>query len=210
MIAVKAKLKVVLQADEVVVAEVEDSGLWQRVLAAINAGERPTIATAVDLGAPTAPGDLLPSTLDASPAPDDAVGKLAHRLGLTREVVQGACSPDTNAPFLHLDVHRWEDMKRQTPARGPGSVSPIALASTLLALWFREANLGNPTQAQAQAVLATINLRDPNATRGIGKADWLQSRAGGFVMLNPANVSKATAMVKAFCSGKWKGEEKRA
>lgn len=35
----KAKLTVALKANDVVVAELEDPGLWQRVLAAINVGE---------------------------------------------------------------------------------------------------------------------------------------------------------------------------
>ena len=35
----KAKLIVALKANDVVVAELEDPGLWQRVLAAIHVGE---------------------------------------------------------------------------------------------------------------------------------------------------------------------------
>jgi hypothetical protein len=46
--------------------------------------------------------------------------------------------------------------------------------------------LRNPTQAQAQAVLNTINIRDKNASIGIRGAGWLQSRPGGEIVLNPA------------------------
>ena len=39
MASVKATLTVCLKANDVVVAELEDPGLWQRVLAAINMGD---------------------------------------------------------------------------------------------------------------------------------------------------------------------------
>jgi hypothetical protein len=39
MASVKATLTVCLKANDVVVAELEDPGLWQRVLAAINLGD---------------------------------------------------------------------------------------------------------------------------------------------------------------------------
>lgn len=85
-----------------------------------------------------------------------------------------------------MDSHSWEEMRRQIPRSGPNAVPPIALSATLLALWFGVIGLRNPTQAQAQAVLNTINIRDKNASIGIRGAGWLQSRPGGEIVLNPA------------------------
>ena len=168
----KAKLKVVLQADNTVVAESEDATLWQKVLLSINSGSP-------DLG----PLEVAPSmsnlkALNVPASSGDAIGRFAKELGLPREEVEGACAPVEEEPFLRLDKHCWEAMKRQTGERGPSAYSPIAVASTLLALWFKAAELGNVTQAQAQAVLATIDVRDQNPARGIDRSEWLQSRPG--------------------------------
>lgn len=197
----KAQLKVILTANDTVVAEVEDALLWQRVLTAINQGGSGPL---LDTAAPAPAGPTV--AFDAPPRQvDDPVGKFAQAVGVPREVVEGACSPAAEPPFLHLDMHCWEEMKRQTPERGPTAVSPMALAATLLALWFRAANLGNATQAQAQGVLRTINMRDQNASRGIQRADWLQARSGGVIVLNPAQASKAIALARAFSTKDWKG-----
>jgi hypothetical protein len=197
--AVKADLIVVLKANDMVVAEVKDAALWQRILAVINGVKADLGAAAVtdppskdlrtpgvDLGKDTSPLDLL-----------------AQQVGIDPTLVQGACSPVTEAPHMHLDPHYWEVMRRQLPARGLGAVAPIVVSATLLALWFQKAGLGNPTQAQAKAVLSTINISDPNASRSIQNASWLQSRAGGQVVLNPAEISRAVKLAKCFCSKDW-------
>lgn len=204
MASVKAKLRVVLHADETVVAEVEDAILWQKVLLAINEpakGFAPLENPAGNGGATG--GEKTPANLNNL---DDPVDKFAARLGISREEVEGACAPSTEAPFMHLDVHSWEAMKSQLPARGTSAMAPIALAVTLLALWFREAGLGNPTQSAAQAVLRTINVEDKNASRGISRASWLQNRGNGVVVLNPAQVSKAISIAKMFCLKQWRAE----
>lgn len=108
---------------------------------------------------------------------------------------------------MHLDPHSWEEMKRRTPAKGPGSMAATSLGATLLALWFRAADLGSPTLAQVSAVLRTINVRDSNASRGLQRADWLQMRPGGRIVLNPAQVSKAIGFAKAFCAKQWGASE---
>ena len=191
MASVKATLTVTLKANDVVVAEVDDPDLWHRVLTAIQTGKKS--------------GDVTLS-LDKGEQPlagNDPTGKLARELGLSPDVVIGACSPTTEAPYLVLDSHCWEAMRRQLPVRGPKALSPVVVASTLMALWFRHAQLGNPTQAQVLAVLNAINVEDRNPSRGIRRATWLQPRAGGQVVLNPAQISEAIKIAKAFCSQTW-------
>jgi hypothetical protein len=197
--SVKAKLVVVLKANDVVVAEAEDPALWQRVLAAINAGHRAVASL----------GSLDESLSD--PPPNDGsdnslVIKLAGQLGLTVEPVVAALDPKTASPYLTLSEHCWEAMKKKVPATGPTAMSPIVVAATLLACWFRVAGLGNPTQAQAQQVLGTINLGDGNPSRGIKRASWLQRRGGGQVALNPAEISRAMKVTAFFCSKQWEAE----
>lgn len=199
--SVKAKLKVILQADETIVAETEDPVLWQKVLLAINQGG----------GENFTPNNSNQTSNRADPGSDsgsagNAVDKFAQLLGLSREVVEGACAPSTADPYLHLDIHCWEAMKSQTPERGPTAYSPMAIAATLLTLWFRAAGLGSPTQAQARAVLGTISIQDRNASRGIQRSDWLQSRPGGAIVLNPAHATRAATIAKSFCAKDWKGE----
>jgi hypothetical protein len=104
---------------------------------------------------------------------------------------------------MHLSFHCWEKMKTDVSMRGPLAVAAIAASATLLSLWFQAANLGNPTQVQAQAVLHTISLRDKNASRSIRNASWLQPRQGGQVALNPAEISKAVNFAKCFCTKDW-------
>lgn len=95
-----------------------------------------------------------------------------------------------SAAYLRLDVRCWDQMRSQLPRTGLTAIAPIAASATLLALWFREAGLGNATQSQAQAVLHSIGIRDQNPSRGIKNSDWLQSRTGGQIVLNPAAILK--------------------
>jgi hypothetical protein len=202
----KARLTVLLKADDVVVAEAEDALLWQRVLKAINSGsaeladESPAQRRQ---GAPPAAEE--PTEPDETHADADSfVGKLARQLGVGQNVVTGACDPTVAEPYLHLDMHNWSAVKTQLPPRGASALSPVVVASTLLALWFRAANLGNPTQAQAQRVLATINVQDKNASRGLKGAPWLQTRSGGQVVVNAAQIERAILLAKCFCLKDWK------
>lgn len=206
MTSVKAKLCVILKADEVVVAEVEDASLWQRVLSVINGGKSEVLA-GDQKDAKQEAGDK-----DSDPAGErgsgsskgtDAIDQLAQQLGISTAMLRGACSPTAEAPYLHLDLHCWEEMKKQVPQRGSAAVSPIVAAATLVALWFRAASLGSLTQAQAKQVLGTINLTDPNASRSLKNTSWLQGRPGAQIVLNPAEISKAVKLAKCFCTKDW-------
>lgn len=204
MSGVKAKLKVVLQADEAVVAESEDAGLWQRVLLAINKGSDEDSLVQV---APRERQDNPPrEEADFLSANASEVARFARLVGVSVDDIQGACAPSKTSPYLTIDMHCWETMKEQTPARGIGSISPMAVAATLLALWMQAAKLGAATQGEAQKVLATINLRDANAGRSIQASEWLQGRAGGVIVLNPARAKRALAIAKAFCTQDWRSD----
>jgi hypothetical protein len=194
--SIKAKLKIILQADATVVAETEDAALWHKVLLAINKGTSEVLDTEED-------DTTDPDRRLNFPRPGEAIKKMAAELGLSAAEVEGACGPTDIEPYLHLDHHCWEAMKKQTAERGPTAYSSIAIAGTLLALWFRAAGKGNPTQAQAQAVLSELNLRDQNPARGIERSEWLHSRPGGVIVLNPAKISRAVGIAQSFCSKKW-------
>lgn len=207
MSTVKANLSVVLKANSVVVAEVEDAVLWQAVLAAINAGRSDLSMGSTASPSPSYPGaSAPPAAFPSAPlvaGSDSPIHKLAAELGLTVEQVKGACDPTASEPFLHLDPHHWEAMKKQLPIRGPKALGPIVLAATLLLVWSRHNGMGPVTQAQAQVVLGTIGLRDGNATRSISATEWLQARNGGQVILNPSQISKAVLISKCFCAQDW-------
>jgi hypothetical protein len=208
---VKATLKVVLQANDTIVAESEDAALWQRVLIAINSGDakdldppaRPTERAATDRGSGAA-GKHSEGDGESFEGADEAVVKFAKSIGVSPEQVVGACYPSKTAPLLSLDMHCWNALKDQTPPRGPGSLSPMAVAATLLSLWKQAAKLGNATQAEAQKVLETIHLHDKNPTRSVAGAEWLKALGGGSVVVNPARIKRATAIARAFCLQDWK------
>lgn len=210
MAPVKAVLTVILKADDVVVAEIEDGSLWQRVLTAINAGKSDIEADPTLRGTALGTGSSALYPGNGRPVEGDAVDLLAQQLGIDAALVRGACSPTAEAPYMHLDLHCWEYMKKQSPKRGPTAVSPIVAASTLLALWFQKAGIGNPTQAQAKQVLAAINVSDPNASRSVRNTSWLHGRSGGQVVLNPAEISKAVKLAKCFCSKDWSSWKEQA
>jgi hypothetical protein len=204
--SIKAKLRVVLQADDTVVAESDDSALWQKILLAINSGNHEGVVsgaknTSEMRSVLDAGGESNATT--AGPTVKDGIKRLAAEIGVSTAEVERALGPEEAEPFLTLDHHCWEAMKQQTPERGPTAYSLIAIAGTLLALWFKSVGKGSPTQAQAQAVLAQLNLRDQNPGRGLERSDWLHARAGGTIVLNPAKISKATGIARSFCSKKW-------
>jgi hypothetical protein len=207
MSSVKAVLSVILKADDVIVAEVEDPALWQRVLTAINMSN-----SELTPGQPQGPkpfdagGNGAELSRVGSPGTTAGTGpleQLAQQVGVEVAVIQGACSPLIEAPYMHLDLHCWEEMKKQLPMRGTTSVASTAVAATLLALWFSKSGLASPTQAQVKQVLSTINITDKNANRSIQNTSWLQGRPGGQIVLNPAEISKSIKMAKCFCSKDW-------
>ena len=197
--ATKAKLTVILMADATLVAESDDTALWQKVLAAIQSG--------TPLSSPNgkqkleAPADLEDGGGNGS---DKAIGNFARSLNVSVETVTGALSPSREAPYVRLDHHCWAQMKKSTPKRGVGSLSATGLTGTLLALWFKEAKMDvQPTQALAAEVLNTINLKDPNASRGIKNTKWLQGRGSGVVVINAAEITKAIEVARSFCTKQW-------
>ncbi len=201
---VKASLQIVLKANDVIVAESDDAALWQQTLAAITGGKlsvAPAVASRdeVAVGRATYNGDSPRDTQERLNWPTDALDRFAHELRLDVVVVQAACDPGAEHPFMHLDVRTWEEFKRNTPARGYNSVPPVVLAATLLSLWFRQAQMGQVTIGQAQAVLNTIGLRDKNPVRGLRNCEWLQAR-DDVIKLNPARYTQALAVARAFCS----------
>jgi hypothetical protein len=200
----RAKLTVVLKADETVVAEIEDANLWHRVLGIINRGKDDGESNSqldTDLSASqNIAGDNQNS--------GDSVGKFAKRLGTSVEVIVGSLSPSKEPPYLELNSHNWEALKKNFPKRGPGAVSPIAFAGTALALWVKEAKLDvSVTQALAAAVLDSIGIKDPNPSRGIRNTKWLQARAGGVIIINPAEISRAQEVVSSYCLKKAQSNE---
>ncbi len=197
----KARLTVVLKADDVVVAESENSVLWQQVLSAINGGAMETPSPSPP-PISTAATNLIPVV--TSNKSGMALQQFATKVGASLDAVVGACDPKTSEPLLHLDMHAWSAVKQQLPERGSRALSPIAVAGTLLVVWCKEAGLATPTQSQAQKVLATIDLNDKNPSRGIRSSPWLQARHGGQIVLNPAQIQKALLLVKCFCTQDWK------
>lgn len=192
---VKAKLKMRLYAGDVLVAESEDAALWQRVLAAITAGKSEIPEKEGNgVGGPAVGGMVE----HAAPASDPKIAKLAELLDVSAAVVIGACGPSISLPYIHLESRYWESFKKSLPGRGPGSVSPIQLALTLLGLWFDIAGLGQPSQSDANAVLEGIHIKDKNASRSVKNCDWLVSRGNG-VVINPAEISRAIEIARAYC-----------
>lgn len=205
MSSLKASLKVVLYAEKVVVAESEDPQLWQKVLGVINGN--PAAFGKIEIKPESDEGeteDEEDESLAKKPASRDPLGKFATEIGVSTEELQAACDPKHDEPFLILDHTCWEAFKTQLGDRGPSAVAPAAAAATLLALWFKTSNgQANATQAQAQAVLRSINVRDSNSARGIRRSEWLQPRAGGQIILNPAKFTKAKQFARCFCLKNW-------
>src|SRR5574341_1050424 len=196
---VTANLKIQLMAENVLVAESEDAELWRRVFTAIQRGSS-TSHSSEGLDDFEEDAQKPAGQRGNSNAQDgEGIGGLASEVGVQPEDLEGACGPRMEAPFIHLDEHYWEALKSKTPVRGPSSISPLALAGTMLCVWFKHAKMASsPTIEQCQAVLKTINLRDANAARSIRNCSWLQARDGG-VVINPAQRSKAVRLIRAYC-----------
>jgi len=191
--ATKAKLKIILKANETIVAESDDAVLWGKILHTINNPlKEPEGSTVVE------EHDFVEEHAGT------AISRFAKTLGIAEALVKGALDPSTEEPYLHLNTHCWEAMTKGTPKRGPGALSPTGMAGTLLALWLRDSGLKvQANQALAAGVLATIGHIDKNPSRGIKNTKWLQARAGGVVILNPAEISAAIAIAKKFCTKNW-------
>lgn len=192
--SVKAKLKIILKANDTIVAESANPQLWQNVLVAINSTDS-NATDLVDQGALTQEQAEKGSLIGGA---KDTVTLFAKELDVSKDDLKGACGPTTEAPFIHLDEHYWEALKKQTPERGPKAIAPLALSATLLALWKKKAGLDAPTTKEAIAALATIQITSKNSARAIRNCEWLQMR-GENIVLNPAQISKAIKIARAYC-----------
>lgn len=200
MADIKTKLKIQLYAGSELVAESEDKHLWQRILTAITNSSSDSMRVEgkeVRQDATSRFNTGLAAV--AIPSTSSAEEALAIEIGVSLQNLQGACSASTEAPYIQLDHHYWESLRRNTPAKGPGAVAPAVLAATLLGLWFRQVKMGPIKKAQIISVMRTIGLEDTNAIRGLRNCEWLQVRSDG-VNLNPGKISLAIRVACAYCT----------
>jgi len=195
-VGVKAKLRIELFAEEVVVAESDDTALWNRVFSAIATGN-PELQPGDQNGGEQGTGDAIdPGKRGGSSK--SFVEKFARELGVEVDELVGACNPEDEAPYIHLDEQYWETLRGHTGSRGKNAVAPVALAVTFLALWVKHRGENAiPTVADGKSVLDTIHLQDKNPSRSLRNCDWLQERGGGWV-INPAMRSRAVKLAKAY------------
>lgn len=191
---IKAELKIVLLANDMDIAESSDPILWQKVLAVINTQTEGSKNDNI--------GDFRQNDTNDLSSARGNTEKMSQEIGVSVAILKGACNPSDSAPFIYLDKHHWEAMKKGTPPRGPKSIAPIALAATLLILWKEKSKLGDSTISDAQKVLGTLNLYDKHTKRSLDNCEWLQLR-GKNIIINPAQTSKAIKMAKAYCTKEW-------
>ncbi len=185
---IKARLTLILKADDVTVAESDDPEIWQAAFEAIQAG----------LG-----GSPLRRSEEelAEWVPEEervAIRSLATELGIAVKDILASCHPRTMPPYLFLNRRYWEAFKRQTPERGRHSVSNAVLAMTLLLLWAEKINLDRVALRDGMAVLRAISAGDEHASRAVDNCSWLQ-RSAGRIVINPDEISKAITVARAFC-----------
>lgn len=186
------ELKLLVNGDEV--ASSKDVGLWQEVFAAINRQQSRLTGRKSE----TPIVEEIITEKSERESEDKAIASFAETLGISTDELQGACTPSKEVPYIHLDEQYWEVLKAQTPPRGRGSISPATLSATLLVLWFKYAGLGRPSPADVGGVERTINLEDKARMRSIKNCSWLQIR-NGKIAINPAEMSKALELAKAYC-----------
>jgi len=184
----KPDLIVKLFAGETLVDHSTDVGLWQRVLSEIR-GLKPAQSPI------SPPPTVFEGESGRSPEPIKAFAK---SVGVTPDEIVGGLDPTSEAPFIHLNSHDWEALKRNTPVKGPGAISPSVLAASALVLWQKHSRIGEITLQTVRATIETIDLDDPNAARSIGNCEWLQTKANRLA-LNPARASSAARLMRAYC-----------
>jgi hypothetical protein len=194
--SITAKLKVILKVDDAIVAESEDAKLWQAVFDSIR---KESLHEAIPADDNSIDGLLRSQGIgkDAQGS-NDAIQSFAQKLGVAREIVQGACSPSLEAPYIHLDKHHWEALKKVTPAHGKNAIAQIVISATILAVWKEHIKAPQTTRKEAEIALKSIGLEDKAIPRGLGNCEWLQVR-GDNIQIHPAHTSKAIALVRAYC-----------
>jgi len=184
----KARLKLLLMADDVVIAETDDAKIWQAAFQAIQGD---------DSGLPGGKSDE--AAVEWVPEEERvAIRALARELDVDVAELMSACHPRTIPPYIFLSKHHWEAFKRNTPERGRNAVSNAVLALTLLLLWAEKIHLDRVTTRDGYAILRAISARDEHASRAIDNCPWLQTGMGR-VQINPENISQAIAVGRAFC-----------
>ncbi len=200
--AIKARLKLILTADDVVVAESDDARIWQAAFQAIQGANIEQV-----LG--TKPVDQ-EEGIDWVPEEErSAILSLASDLGIEPQALLSACHPRMIAPYIFLNKRYWEAFKHQTAERGRTAVSNAVLAISLLLLWGEKINLERVALRDGMAVLKVIAARDEHASRAVENCPWLQKTMGKIV-LNPEKISRAIAVARAFCTQsapEWSEEE---
>lgn len=199
---IKAHLKLILTADNVVVAESEDPAIWQAAFQAIQGANIEQV-----LGTKSMNQD---ENIDWVPEEErSAILSLAGDLGIEPQALLAACHPRMIAPYIFLNKRYWEAFKHQTAERGRTAVSNAVLAITLLLLWGEKINLERVALRDGMAVLKTISARDEHASRAVENCPWLQKTMGKIV-INPEKISRAIAVAQAFCTQsapEWSDEE---
>lgn len=189
---IKAQLKLILTADNVVIAESDDPQIWQAAFQAIQGANVDQV-----LGMGNAEQG---EGIDWVPEEErTAILSLANDLGIEPQDLLSACHPRMIAPYIFLNRHYWEAFKHQTAERGRTAVSNAVLAITLLLLWGEKINLERVALRDGMAILRTIVARDDHASRAVENCPWLQ-KSSGRIVLNPEKISRATAVARAFCT----------
>jgi len=188
--SVKAKLRLILMADDLVVAESDDPIVWQAVLRALSSASG---SEEVDVAHLAVTRDWEAEKVRL------AAAALAEELQVDLPTLQAACAPKAIAPYIFLDRHHWEAFKKQTPERGRNAVSNIVLALTLLLLWAEKSGIERITIRDGGAVLKTIGARDEHPGRAVENCPWIR-RWMNRLLLVPEETSKALAVARAYCT----------
>ena len=62
------------------------------------------------------------------------------------------------------------------------------------------------TQTLTLKTLGVLSIADHNPLRSIKNTEWLMTRPGGIIKIDPSQISKAENFVKKFCTKKWKDD----
>ena len=181
------KLEVVLLANGNEVARSENSSIWLSAMAAMT-GQSPKMAS-------SGSSSFNESNEPEGQAPEGALTSFASDLGIEAALLEAAADPTEASPFIVLDHKYWEALKRTS---GRANTPPVVLAGTFLLLWGRHAEVGEVTTKLCGRVLSPIGLTTKNAARSFKNCDWIQFRDGA-LKLNPAKISMAEELVKAYC-----------
>jgi hypothetical protein len=188
-VVLKARLKLILMADDVIVAETDDAEVWRIAFQALH-GDR--AAAGLDRREEAELAEWVPENERV------AIRSLARDIAVDVSDLLSACHPRSVPPYIFLSRRHWEAFKRNTPERGRTAVSNAVLALTLLTLWAEKINIDRITLRDGMAVLRAISARDEHARRAAENCPWLQFSLSR-VSLNPDRTSSAVAIAHAFC-----------